>query len=39
MKQVIWDMFAVIGIACMAVSVAFAVLSMLICGQSNRRKK
>jgi hypothetical protein len=39
MKQIIWDMFAVIGIACMAVSVAFAILSMLICGSYQRKKK
>ena len=39
MKAFIWDMFAVIGIACIAVSVAFAILSMLICGSYDRRKK
>lgn len=38
MKQIIWDIFAVIGIISIAVSIAFGALSMLLANHWERRK-
>ena len=37
MKQIIWDIFAVIGIMSVAVSIAFGILAMLLTNHWDRR--
>lgn len=38
MKQIIWDIFAVIGIMAVSVSIALGALSMLLANHWDRRK-